>query len=104
MTQLVYQSESRIHGTGAFAGADLPRDLHVRIPYRRVTPNIRDAFEGGLLPQKPFCFLNHSQRPNCEIVADMGGGRERVYLRLLRKVPRGKELTIHYGEEYWQTA
>lgn len=102
MTQLVYPSKSKIHGTGAFAGAELPRDLHLRILYRQVVPTNRDAFEGGLLPLQPFCFLNHSRRPNCEVVTDVLGGRERLYLRVLRKVTPGTELTIDYGEEYWE--
>jgi SET domain-containing protein len=102
MTQLVYKSKSKIHGTGAFAGAELPRDLHVRIPYRLVDRAHRNAFEGGLLPLQPFCFLNHADRPNCEVVTDLNGGRERLYLRVLRRVTPGTELTIDYGEYYWK--
>jgi SET domain len=96
----------------AFAGAELPRDLHLRISYRQVVPTNRDAFEGGQLPLHPFCFLSHPRRPNCEVVTDVKGGRERLYLRVLRKVTPGTELTIDYGEgihespfgeewEYW---
>jgi SET domain-containing protein len=102
MTQLVYPSKSKIHGTGAFAGAELPRDLHLRIPYRQITHAHRNAFDGGLLPNEPFCFLNHSQSPNCEVVYDVESGKERLYLRVKRKLTPGTELTIDYGEEYWE--
>jgi SET domain-containing protein len=102
MSKLVYPSPSKIHGTGAFAGAELPRDLHVRIPYRQIKRDHRNAFEGGLLPLEPFCYLNHSQRPNCEVITNVDRGRELLYLRVLKKIPPGTELTIDYGEEYWE--
>lgn len=42
-------------------------------------------------------FVNHSCRGNCE--AD--GPRGRVFIRSIRKIKAGEELTYDYGEEYF---
>jgi len=42
-------------------------------------------------------FINHSCNPNCE--AD--GPRGKVYIRLLKAIKAGEELTYDYGKEYF---
>jgi len=96
---LLYTDKSRIHGTGVFAGVDLPARLVIPIPFRKCDPKKHDSFEGGVLPKAPFCFLNHSKRPNCEVYGDNG----ELNMLLLRPVKSGRELTIDYGPEYWRT-
>ena len=103
--RLIYHGPSRIHGTGAFAGADFHRDQHVPIPFTLVNENDPahfDSIEGGMSPHRPFCYLNHADKPNCEVVGVAKGRPERLYLVLLKNVKRGTELTIDYGEEYWR--
>lgn len=41
-------------------------------------------------------YINHSCKPNCEI--EIIGGR--VFVRALRSIKQGEELTYDYGEEY----
>jgi hypothetical protein len=42
-------------------------------------------------------YINHSCRPNCE--AD--GPRGKVYIRSLKAIKAGEELTYDYGKEYF---
>ena len=98
-TKLIVIGPSKIHGTGVFAGADLPAGLFVPIPFRRCNPEKDDCFEGGYMPRVPFRFLNHSARPNCEVGALYG---DDLYLTFLRRVKAGTELTIDYGDGYWE--
>ncbi len=42
-------------------------------------------------------FINHSCRPNCESY----GPRGRIFIRSIRKIKAGEELTYDYGEEYF---
>jgi SET domain-containing protein len=103
LTKLLVTRKSKIHGTGVFAGADLPRDLWIPIPFTWVDETIRDAFEGGLSPRQPFCFLNHADKPNCEVVNETVGRMHWLFLLVLRRIKAGHELTIDYGDEYWET-
>ena len=45
-------------------------------------------------------LYNHSADPNVEYVQD---DPSTIIFRALRKVRRGDELTIDYGEEWWET-
>jgi len=99
---LVYTDKSKIHGTGVFAGVDLPAWLHLLIPCqdRPAAKNqtVDDSFGDGLFPQAPFCYLNHSDEPNSEVVYD----EEDLYLVLRQTVKADHELTIDYGDQYWE--
>jgi uncharacterized protein len=52
-------------------------------------------------PEPPFCFVNHSCEPNCEIFYDAPIGAndlpDRLWLRALRSIDRDEELTIDYA-------
>lgn len=45
----------------------------------------------------PAGYINHSCRPNCE--ADISKGR--VFIRAIKHIAPGEELTYDYGKEYW---
>ncbi len=100
MSKLVYTDKSKIHGTGAFAGADLPVGLVIPVPFSWCDPNNPSSidFEGGMRPKAPFCYLNHSTAPNCEAFGD-----DELLLLVLDPIKAGKELTIDYGDNYWET-
>ncbi len=55
----------------------------------------------ALEPEAPFCFVNHSCEPNCEIFYDepatAGDPPDRLWLRTLRAIPCGEQLTIDYA-------
>jgi len=42
-------------------------------------------------------YINHSCKPNCE--AEIVAGR--VFLRALRRIEAGEELSYDYGKEYF---
>lgn len=101
MSKLLVTGPSKIHGTGVFAGADLPADLWIPIPFTFVDKDVHDSFD-GLFPHKPFCYLNHAQRPKAEVISDEENEWvNALYLRLFRRIKAGTEITIHYGDEYW---
>jgi SET domain-containing protein len=103
LNKLIFTDKSKIHGIGVFASADLPHDLWIPIPFTWVDDTNRDAFEGGMSPRRPFCFLNHADRPNCEVVNETVGRRHWLYLLVQRNIKAGRELTIDYGDEYWES-
>jgi SET domain-containing protein len=55
----------------------------------------------ALEPEPPFCFVNHSCEPNCEIYYDEPPSAneppDRLWLRTLRVIDCGEELTIDYA-------
>ncbi|KAK7923625.1 hypothetical protein PG985_007696 [Apiospora marii] len=46
-------------------------------------------------------FINHHCRPNLKAVPVVVGGRRVVTFRALRAIRAGDELTVHYGEAYF---
>lgn len=42
-------------------------------------------------------YINHSCDPNCESVMD----GTRIFIKAIRPIPSGEELTYDYGEEYF---
>lgn len=42
-------------------------------------------------------YINHSCKPNCEV--DIIGGR--VFIKAIKRIEAGEELTYDYGEEYF---
>lgn len=45
----------------------------------------------------PAGYINHSCRPNCEIV--IYGGR--IFIKAAKNIKPGEEFSYDYGEEYW---
>jgi len=109
-TSFVEVRHSPIHGTGAFAQANIPAGSRV-IEYvgekitkaeslRRCEQNnqyiftLDDEFDlDGNVPWNPARFINHSCAPNCE--AELDG--ERIWILALRDIKAGEELTFNYG-------
>ena len=44
-------------------------------------------------------MLNHSDKSNCKIKFFL----DKIVLRAFEDIPKGTELTINYGNEYWDT-
>ena len=51
-----------------------------------------------LEPGTPFRYINHGCDPNCELFSWNGEG-QRVYVRAIRNIQPGNELTIDYAWE-----
>jgi uncharacterized protein len=57
----------------------------------------------ALEPSPPFRYLNHSCRPNCELVeleerlADGTHGNPRLWLEVLTEIAPGEQMTIDYN-------
>ena len=51
-----------------------------------------------LEPGTPFRYMNHGCEPNCELFSWKGDGLK-VYVRAIRTIPLGEELTIDYAWE-----
>jgi len=115
-----YRAKSKLHGFGLFAQRDLRRGQRIiqyigkkikkddceKIHYRRVKSRrgsnrgivylfkVRSGhFIDGLMSRNTARFINHSCNPNCESYVY----RRKVWIRALRKIAAGKELTYDYG-------
>ena len=106
----IYYRKSPIHGTGAFARADIPAGTWV-VEYsgeridkeeslRRCEAGnefifaLNDEWDlDGSVSWNRGRFLNHSCEPNCE--AERIG--ERIWIVALHDIPAGEELTFNYG-------
>lgn len=109
-TEWVFFRTSPIHGTGGFAGADIPAGTRV-IEYvgekiskheslARCERNNEYIFAlddncdlDGNVSWNPARYLNHSCAPNCEAQLDAG----RIWILALRDIGAGEELTFNYG-------
>jgi len=109
---LVEFKPSPIHGTGGFAGADVPAQTRL-IEYvgeridkeeslarcMRGEPFIFHLDEqwdlDGNVEWNPARFLNHSCAPNCETQLIDG----HIWMTTIQPVSRGDELTFNYGYE-----
>ena len=46
-------------------------------------------------------FVNHSERPNLAVDHTLVDGLFVTFFKVVRKVLKGEQLTVDYGEEYW---
>lgn len=119
-TPLIYKAKSKLHGYGLFAKSEIKRGQKIieyigkpisyddcdRITERRfksaaaknrgyafVFQVTKDYFIDGLVPDNLARFINHSCHPNCESVIY----RRQVWIRALRRIKPGEELTFDYG-------
>ncbi len=100
------------HGRGVFAtrgfakGEVIENCPTVEVPDDDVTGRLNDyvftsVTDGDVLLVLGHGMLyNHSKDPNVEYVQD---DPTTITFRALRKVRPGDELTIDYGEEWWET-
>lgn len=95
--------QSTIHGNGVFATQDLDEG-EFQFVYGYVVPiipgTITDRYgvewddDTSYVPYAPWCFTNHSNKPNCEIACDEN---DVLFITTLRDIAEGEELTIDYG-------
>lgn len=97
-------------GKGLFAGEGIPKDVCVIEYVGRLlskeeaeTSKSRYLFEISstkTIDGKPGInkagYINHSCKPNCETVIH----KERVFIRSIKRIKEGEELTYDYGKEY----
>jgi len=61
----------------------------------------KDHWILGEGPESNFTrYINHSDKPNCELVVSTRWKTARI--RALKRIPAGRELFFDYGEEYWE--
>lgn len=105
---------SRIHGRGVFAAANIPKGTRIteyvgdRISHAEAdrrhehkahddnhtflfTVNSRVVIDGGVKGNDAR-WINHSCDPNCESVID----KSRVFLEAVRDIPKGQEICFDY--------
>lgn len=119
-TPLVYKAKSKLHGNGLFAKVELKRGQKIiqyigkpitydecdQITSRRhksaaaknrayafVFQVTKDYFIDGHVPGNLAKFINHSCNPNCESMIY----RREIWVRALRRIKPGEELTFDYG-------
>lgn len=51
----------------------------------------------GNIPENKARYINHSCAPNCEATGPTG----RIFIRSLRRINPGEEITYDYGDEYF---
>lgn len=107
---LVEIRNSRIHGSGAYAKADIAAGTYI-LEYvgekitkeesnRRCQADNRFIFcldaehdLDGSVAWNPARFFNHSCAPNCETIDDDG----HIWVVAIRDIEAGEELTYNYG-------
>ena len=47
----------------------------------------------------PICFVNHDCSPNCKMVQEKG---DMVGLEVINDIATGEEVTISYGDDYFE--
>lgn len=100
----IERRKSNIHGNGVFARRRIDQDdwCYFRGEFRPLQfDGVFDHFcldhgDGeSFLPYAPFCWLNHSKVPNCEVV--WCEDDEAYHLVALAPIDFNEELTIDYG-------
>lgn len=103
-------SNSQIQGQGVFACEDI-EEGHWQYVYGKLTiltpgdPMERYVIEFDeaqvYMPYAPFCYLNHSNDPNCEIAdCDNDSLNSIMTIEALRDIKLFEELTINYGDDW----
>ena len=81
---------SQIHGAGILAREDIPGEVVIGITHV-YDPN----FQHDYIRTPLGGFINHSEKPNCELIDDEH--EEYKHLKTLKKIKQGDELTLKYG-------
>ena len=82
---------SDIHGAGIFATEDVPQGVMIGISHV-YDPNFKHDYIRTPLGG----FVNHSDKPNCELVDDEEN-TDYKRIRTIRKIQQGNELTLQYS-------
>ena len=98
--------KSPIHGNGVFANTLVPKgwwqyvygDVRVLIPN---DPFERYGYEWDscqtFIPYAPWCFVNHSCRPNCYVTETENRLRPMLFIEAIRDIEPNEELLVDYG-------
>jgi len=96
----VVRKTSPIHGNGVFAQRRIAKGswqfIYGEVLPLQEHPLDHYCFEhkdGMYLPYAPFCWLNHSETPNC----DFEFRNDTLIIWAEKAIKRGEELTIDYG-------
>mgnify|MGYP003651290530 FL=1 len=81
---------SQIHGAGILAIEDIPGEVVMGISHV-YDPN----FQHDWIRTPLGGFINHSDKPNCELVEDEDTDYKR--LKTIKKIEQGEELTLKYS-------
>jgi len=102
LTTWVYNADSKIHGTGAFANKKIKEGEYIGT-YHGPKTQQNDTYvlwiydlddeesAQGIDGQNLLRYLNHSTQPNCEF--------NELDLYALQDIEKGQELTFDYGED-----
>ncbi len=80
-----------------YVGKDVPVEKQKSATGKYLFWTGRKKMIDGNIKENLARFINHSCRPNCESY----GPRGRIFIRSIKKVKLGEELTYDYGEEYF---
>jgi hypothetical protein len=82
---------SDIHGAGIFAKEDIPKGIEIGISH------VYDPeFENDFIRTPLGGFLNHSEKPNCELMEKDDNYHYKI-LKTMKKIEEGQELTTKYS-------
>lgn len=108
----IFLGESELQGLGVFAGRDFKKDEIVEIcPYLKIYKgHMNDECEVGdytfefddeseVLIQGYGSMYNHHKDNNIDYFYDEGD--DMFEFVALRDIKKGTELTVNYGDEYW---
>lgn len=98
-------NESGIHGMGVFANEVIKTgdwtymygEFRIMLPGDPYETFAVEVYDKVFIPYAPFCFVNHSDNPNCEMLEDEESLWPMLYIRALRRIKRNEELTFDYG-------
>lgn len=80
-----------------YIGKSVPVEKQGTVKGRYLFWTGRKKMIDGNIKENLARFINHSCRPNCEAY----GRKEEVFIRSIRRIKAGEELTYDYGEEYF---
>lgn len=81
--------KSPIDGSGLFTTRKIPKGTPLGITHIEV-PNM------GQVRTPLGGFINHSENPNCALVAGVEKGYPVFYLHVIKDISEGQELTLKY--------
>jgi SET domain-containing protein len=98
-------------GLGLFAMCDLTPGLFIEYKGKIITSEKADSMKGarylfeingkwtidGSDRKNLARYINHSCNPNCESVQN----GKHIYIKVIKNIKKGEELTYDYGEEYF---
>jgi SET domain-containing protein len=81
-----------------YIGKEVPVEMQESAKGRYLFWTGRKKMIDGNVKENIARFVNHSCRPNCESY----GPRGRIFIRSIRKIKAGEELTYDYDNEYFE--